>query len=163
MRQSKAEMFLGAVAGAARAVFEEIYAVERARGATRAIPTLFEHEHEHEAPVFGVQRAIEHAGGRCFILAVDYGRITAAVLRDLRERVERSAAPVAIPRWRGVRQPLCGGWSPAVAPLIARRIAEGKLDLIGLVEESGGEVFPYDAPELVNMNTPEDMGQEDPR
>jgi molybdopterin-guanine dinucleotide biosynthesis protein A len=157
MGESKAGLFLEVVAAAAGPVFDAVIAVERADGERRSIETIFERNHRDEAPVFGVERAIEHAAARCFVLAVDYGRITSAVLQQLRAHVEKSGAPVVVPVWRGIPQTLCAGYSPAVAPLIARRIGEGKLDLLGLAGDAGAEMFAFDVPELVNINRPGDM------
>ena len=157
MGKSKAALFLEIVAEAARPVFDAVIAVERADGEQRSIDTIFEQRHTAEAPVFGVQAAIEHAGERCFVLAVDYGRITSDVLRRLRGQVEKSSAPIVIPLWRGIPQTLCAGYSPSVGELMARRIEEGKLDLVGLAADAGAEMFAFDMAELHNINTPEDL------
>jgi molybdopterin-guanine dinucleotide biosynthesis protein A len=157
MGRSKAEMFLDAVAAAARGVFDEVIAVERAGGPQRSIATIFEEKHEHDGAVFGVARALEHAESRAFILAVDYAHITAPVLLDLRRRVERSNASVVIPVWRGIPQTLCGGYARSLLPLIEERIAQGRLDLIGLAAYVRAEMFTYDAPELKNVNRPADL------
>ena len=157
MGKSKAGLFLEVVVAAARPAFDAVFAVERADGEKKSIDTIFERPHAAEAPVFGVQRAIEHAGARCFVLAVDYGRITPSVLQQLRAHVEKATAPIVMPVWRGIPQTLCAGYSPSIAPLMARRIEEGKLDLVGLAADARAEMFVFDVPELLNMNTPEDM------
>ncbi|HUP62304.1 MAG TPA: molybdenum cofactor guanylyltransferase [Thermoanaerobaculia bacterium] len=155
MGRSKTAIFLDRVAAAARPVFDDVIAVERAAGTAHDdVRTIFEDPHEHEAPVFGVVRALEHAQGRCFILAVDYPLITSDVLRFLHDRA-------ALAEWNGKMQLLCAVWGAALLPRIEQRIAEGRLDLHGLIEQEiiteaelrrrfGGEP-------LMNVNTPEEL------
>lgn len=153
MGQSKVAMFLDRVAAAAREAFERVYAVQRAGGeAAPDVETIFEAPHAEQAPLFGVARALEHAGGRCFVLAVDYPLITAAVLRRLRERFEQSDALLMAPRSGGKLQMLCAGYDAALLPRIAERIAEGRLDLRGLVTQ----VVDEESDALRNVNTPEE-------
>ena len=159
MGRSKSDLFLGDVAAAARPVFEEVVAVQRPDGETLPIRTIRESPHPDEGAIFGVARALEDAAGRCFVLAVDYPHITEAVLRRLRSRVELSAAPLVVPVWRGIPQPLCAGYDPSLAALIRKRIDEGKLDLMGLLEEADAEQFDFDGPELLNVNTPSDLAE----
>ena len=154
MGQSKVALFFDNVAAAARDAFEDVYAVQRAGGeAARGVETIFETPHELQAPVFGVQRALEHAQGRCFILAVDYRRLPSALLRRLRARFEASNALLMAPRSHGKLQMLCAGYDSALLPRIEQRIAEGRLDLRGLVTE----VIEEESDELLNVNTPEDL------
>ena len=159
MGRSKAEMFLDAVAAAAAPVFDAVFAVERAGGVSRSIPTIFENDHEESGAIFGVLRALEHADGRCFVLAVDYARITSSVLADLRARAEKSQAMMVVPVWRGIAQPLCAAYAPPIAVQIRNRIAAGHLNLIGLASEARADMFTYDAPDLININSPEDMDE----
>ena len=154
MGESKVALFLDRVAGAARGAFEAVYAVQRAGGeAAPGVETIFEPPHEERAPVFGVMRALEHAQGRCFVLAVDYPRLTAALLRRLRVRFEGSKALLMAPRSHGKLQMLCAGYDSALLPRMAHRVAEGRLDLRGLVEE----IVDEQCDELLNVNTPEDL------
>jgi molybdopterin-guanine dinucleotide biosynthesis protein A len=154
MGRSKVALFLDRVAAAARGAFDAVFAVQRAGGeAARGVETIFELPHELQAPVFGVQRALEHAQGRCFILAVDYPRLTAALLRRLRARFESSSALLMAPRSHGKLQMLCAGYDSALLPRVEQRIAEGRLDLRGLVTE----VIEEESDELLNVNTPEDL------
>ena len=154
MGQSKVALFLDRVAAAARGAFEEVYAVQRAGGeGAPGVETLFEPPHDARAPVFGVRRALEHAGGRCFVLAVDYPRLTADLLRRLRARFEASGALLMAPRSHGKLQMLCAGYDSALLPRIDQRIAEGRLDLRGLVTD----VIDEETDELLNVNTPEDL------
>ena len=154
MGQSKVALFFDRVAAAARGAFDDVYAVQRAGGAPAAgVETIFESSRNDRAPLFGVQRALEHAQGKCFILAVDYPRLTSALLRRLRARFEASQALLMAPRSHGKVQMLCAGYDSALLPRIAGRIAEGRLDLRGLVDE----VFDEESEELMNVNTPEDL------
>ena len=154
MGQSKVALFFERVAAAARGVFDDVFAVQRAGGeAARGVETIFEAPHELQAPVFGVQRALEHAQGRCFILAVDYPRLTSTLLRRLRARFEASDALLMAPRSHGKLQMLCAGYDSALLPRIEQRIAEGRLDLRGLVTD----VIEEESDELLNVNTPEDL------
>ena len=154
MGQSKVALFFDRVAAAARGAFEEVYAVQRAGGeAARGVETIFEERHEVRAPLFGVRRALQHARGRCFILAVDYPRLSADLLRRLRARFEASDALLMAPRSHGKLQMLCAGYDAALLPRIEERIAEGRLDLRGLVTD----VIDEPADELINVNTPEDL------
>ncbi len=155
MGQSKAALFFERVLAAARPVFDEVVAVDRAGGVPIVnVRTIFEEPHEDEAPIFGVVRALQDAQERCFILAVDYPRITADVLRFLRDR-----GGVAV--WEGKPQPLCAVWDAALLPRLGQRIAERRFDLHGLPETAmideaelrrrfGGEP-------LRNVNTPEEL------
>ncbi|HEX2120641.1 MAG TPA: molybdenum cofactor guanylyltransferase [Thermoanaerobaculia bacterium] len=155
MGQSKAALFFDRIRAAARPVFDEVVAVDRAGGVPIAgVRTIFEEPHEDEAPLFGVARALQDARGRCFILAVDYPRITPGVLRFLRDRA-------GVPVWQGKPQPLCAVWDAALLPRVERRIAERRFDLHGLPETAmideaelrrrfGGEP-------LMNVNTPEEL------
>jgi len=154
MGQSKVTLFLDRVAAAARGAFDAVYAVQRAGGeAAPGVETIFEEPRAERAPVFGVRRALQHAQGRCFVLAVDYPRLTSALLRRLRARFEASATLLMAPRSHGKLQMLCAGYDSALLPRIEERIAAGRLDLRGLVTE----VIEEQSDELVNVNTPEDL------
>lgn len=154
MGQSKVALFLDRVATAARGAFEKVYAVQRARGeGAPGVETIYEPPHDERAPVFGVLSALEHAQGRCFILAVDYPRLTSALLVRLRARFESSNALLMAPRSHDKLQMLCAGYDSALLPRIKRRIAEGRLDLRGLVTL----VVEEESEELINVNTPEDL------
>lgn len=161
MGRSKSELFLDRILAAAAPLFDELVAVQQPRGEVLSIRTIF--DDGGGAPLFGVARALEDAGERAFILAVDYPMITTALLRDFRSRVETSAAPVVAPVWRGIPQPLCAGYDPAVIPLIHRRVEQRKLDLLGLMEEAAAETFVYDGPELLNVNTPAELEEAEKR
>lgn len=165
MGRSKVELFLPGAIALARSAFDAVYAVQRAGGAAAEdVETIFESPHGDEAPAFGVLRALEHAGGRCFILAVDYPMMTAEVLQYLAERCEASRALLVVPRWDDRSQILCAGYDGAVlAPRLAARIAGGRLDLKGLVAAEDSEVLEehelrarFTGEPLRNVNTPEE-------
>jgi len=157
--QAKPELFLERVAAAARGAFEEVIVVQRHGGRSFEIPTIFESEHDDAAPLFGIERAIEHADGKCFVLAVDYPLITSEVLRFLRDRFTSS---MLVPMWRGKAQTLCAGYSTELLPLIRSRIEAGRLDIRGLID--GAEIVEeselrarFAGEPLLNVNTPEEL------
>jgi len=146
--RSKPELFLDRVTTAARGAFEDVIVVDRA----------FEGEHPGEGPVFGIEAALRHAQPeRCFILAVDYPLITTEVLRYL-------SARTGVPMWRGKSQPLCAVYDAVLLPLVQSRIAAGRFDLRGLIEEAGAQIIEeselrarFPGEPLLNVNTPEDL------
>jgi len=147
--------FLGRVVDAAEAVFDRVIVVERPGAAPHRIETIFEDPHDDEAPVFGVQRALADAGGKCFILAVDYPLITSVLLSDLAERFEASNAAMLVPWSDGHPHVLCAGYSQVLLPVIEARISRRQYDLRGLA--AGAETVPCEGPELMNVNTPEEL------
>lgn len=158
MGRSKAELFLEKIAAAAWPVFERVIAVQRHGTEQTAIDTIFEQPHKHEGPLFGVVRALQDCKDRCFIVATDYPLITTEFLRDLWRRFEESGAALLMPVWQGVPQPLCAGYSsPAMLPILQRRIAEGKLDLRGLMAEAETALVKVEGNALFNVNTPAEM------
>jgi molybdopterin-guanine dinucleotide biosynthesis protein A len=165
MGASKVELFLERVVAAAQPVFDEVIAVDRWRTGNPACPsrepdrqdclssTLFEEPHDDEAAIFGVARALRHASGTAFLLAVDYPLITSGVLRYLAERE-------GMPVWNGEPQPLCAVWDASLLPRIEERIAERRYDLRTL---GGQEMIPepelrarFPGEPLMNVNTPEE-------
>ncbi len=160
MGRPKEEMFLAGVARTAAEVFDKVIAVQRHGGTPASIETIFESTHDDQAPVFGVARALEHAGERCFILAVDYPLITAAILRHLRDRFESSPALLLAPVWSGKTQMLCAGYAPELLPRIAQRIEAKRYDLRGLAAAAEAEIVAedelrakFEGEPLMNVNT----------
>jgi molybdopterin-guanine dinucleotide biosynthesis protein A len=160
MGRPKEELFLDRVASTAAEVFETVIAVQRNGGVAASIETIFERSHDDQAPVFGVDRALEHARERCFILAVDYPLITVAMLVYLRDRFESSSALLLAPVWSGKTQMLCAGYDPTLLPRIEERIAATRYDLRGLAFESEAEILAeddlrkrFDGEPLMNVNT----------
>jgi molybdopterin-guanine dinucleotide biosynthesis protein A len=163
MGRPKVELFLDRVVSAAAEVFDEVIAVQRCDGAAASIPTIYERPHDDQAPVFGVARALEHARGRCFILAVDYPLITPAILRHLRERFERSPALLVAPVWSGKTQMLCGGYATELLARIERRLAARRYDLRGLANDDEADIIAeedlrslFAGEPLMNVNTAEE-------
>ncbi len=164
MGQSKTALFLDRVVASAAPVFDRVIAVERHGGAATAIDTIFEEQHDSEAPVFGVARALVDAPGPCFIVAVDFPLIRADILAFLRSRFEKSNASMLVPVWDGALQVLCAGYRTCVAPVIAERIESGQYDLQGLVDDVDAEVIGepelrarFEGEPLKNVNTPADL------
>lgn len=163
MGRSKVELFFDGVARVAGEVFEEVVAVDRADSAVRGV--VYERPHEARAPIFGVQRALEHAGARCFILAVDYPLLTPEVLRYVVARAEeRPRALIVAPEWSGRAQFLCAVWSAAALPRIEERIAASRYDLRGIAAAGEAEIIAeselrarFAGEPLSNVNTPEDL------
>jgi cyclic pyranopterin phosphate synthase len=155
MGDSKAALFLDRLVAVARPVFDDVIAVQRHRGvAANGVLTIFEEAHEHEGPVFGLVRALQHAKGRCFVMAVDFPVMTTEMLEFLRDRG-------GVPVWDGRPQPLCAVWDPSMLPRIEERIAAGKFDLQGLVQQ---EMIPeselrarFPGAPLSNVNTPQEL------
>ena len=155
--------FARIVIDAARPVFSNVYAVQIPGGAPLAgVETIDEPAHDDAAPIFGVARAIEHAGDRCIIVAIDYPLITSDVLRFLKDRF--ASGPMLVPTWRGRAQMLCAGYSTGVLPLIRARIEAKRFDLRGLIEEAGATVIGedvlrarFDGEPLMNVNTPAEL------
>ena len=168
MGRSKLEIELGGATffdravSAARAVFDNVIAVQRPGGGKLHIETIEEAPHDDEAAVFGLLAALRHAKATCFVLGVDYPLIDAGVLRFLRMRVDTSNANVVVPRWDGKLQMLCAGYSFDVEPLVTQHIARKQYDLHSLAQDAdiieeaelrsrfGGEP-------LLNVNTPEEL------
>ena len=159
--------FVQIVSAAARPVFEEVVAVQRPGGEpVDRVETIFEAPHDEAAPVFGVARALEHAGGRCFILAIDYPLITSDVLRFLRDRFLDSASPMLVPVWKGRAQMLCAGYSTDLLPRIRERIDARRFDLRGIVDDAPAEIVAeeelrdrFEGEPLMNVNTPSELEQ----
>jgi len=160
----KTDLFLEHVARVASDVFKDVIAVQRVGGNEAGIPTIFESLHDDQAPLFGVARALEHAGERCFVLAVDYPLITADILRHLRTRFESSAALLLAPVWSGKTQMLCAGYDPSLLPRIEQRIAAKRYDLRGLARDGEAEIIAerelraaFAGEPLMNVNTSEEL------
>ena len=166
MGRSKAGLFLDRVAAAAAPVFDRVIAVERPGAEPLPIETIFEQPHEDDAPVFGVARALGHAPGPCFILAVDFALIRSDILAFLRARFESSNASMLVPRWDGRPQLLCAGYRTCIEPLLAERIAARRYDLTGLLHEADAEIIEeaalrakFAGEPLMNVNTPADLAE----
>src|SRR5512140_2368443 len=155
--------FLGRMVETADRVFSRVVAVQRPDGEPfRGVETIFEEPHELEAPIFGVLRALQHARGRCFVVAVDYPLLGADVLAFFRMRFEASAAPMLVPQWAGVHQVLCAGYSVALVPRIESAITNRKFDLRSIAADA--EIVAeselrsrFPGQPLMNVNTPGEL------
>jgi molybdopterin-guanine dinucleotide biosynthesis protein A len=167
MGASKTELFLDRVVAAAAPVFDEVLAVNRHDAEPLPIRTIFEELHEGEGALHGVARALADARARCFIIAVDFPLVTTNLLQFLALRFEECDAPLLVPEWDGVAQPLCAGWNaPSVLPLVERRLAEGNLEVRSLIVEAGAAIIPerelrarFSGEPLMNVNTPEQRAE----
>ena len=161
--------FLERIIAAAKPVFDDVIAVQRAGGsAARGLRTIFEPRHDLQAPVFGLWTALEDAAARCFVLAIDYPLITSEVLRYVSSRASASAAAMVVPQWNGKMQMLCAGYSPAILPQFAPRVAAGQLNLRGLTDDI--EIIPentlrerFAGEPLMNVNSPEELREAERR
>jgi molybdopterin-guanine dinucleotide biosynthesis protein A len=155
--------FLRRITAAARPVFDSLTAVQRAGGeAPDGLRTIYEPAHALQAPVFGLWRALEDAGERCFVLAIDYPLVTVEVLRYVAARASASRAAMVVPRWNGKMQMLCAAYSPVILPRFEPRIAAGQMNLRGLTDDI--EIIEEDdlrarfsGEPLMNVNTPEEL------
>jgi molybdopterin-guanine dinucleotide biosynthesis protein A len=69
-----------------------------------------------------------------------------------------------VPIANGRTQLLCAGYSPELAPRLAARIAAGRYDLRGLLDEAGAEIIAesdwrarHGGEPLLNVNTTEEL------
>ena len=163
MGRSKVELFLDRVTDAAQGAFDRVVAVQRPGGPPMTtVPTIFEPPHSAEGPIFGVAAAIADAGGRCFIVAVDFPLIRADVLVYLRSRFETSEAPAVVPMWDATPQVLCAGYSPAAG--VEAQVASGDLSLAHLIAAQAADIIPeaelrarFRGEPLRSVNTPEEL------
>ena len=104
------------------------------------------------APIAGVVAGLRAAANDvCVVLPVDMPRVTPAVLLDLAS----AGADVATPQ----TGPLPGAYRRSALPVLERRIAAGELALRDALAELDVRVVAADPAELVNVNTPEDLGR----
>lgn len=164
MGRPKPELFLDRIVAAARPVSAKVVAVQRLAGEAAPIATIYESAHEHDGPLFGIERALEDATSRCLIVAVDYPLVTTELLGYLAAAAPDS--PMVVPIWRGRPQPLCAIYDPAILPLVRERIASGRLSLGGLIDEVPATMIAeetlrarFDGELLLNVNTPAELNE----
>jgi molybdenum cofactor guanylyltransferase len=99
----------------------------------------------------------------CLIVACDMPFLSAAFLQHLVTRAQ--GAEAALPRTERGCHPLCAAYARTLLPRVRARIAEGRLDVTGLVRDvraveiGPGELAAFD-PEhvmLSNVNTRQDL------
>jgi molybdopterin-guanine dinucleotide biosynthesis protein A len=166
MGRSKTDLFLERVSRIAVEVFDDVFAVQRHGGPAASLATIYESPHADHGPVFGVACALAHARARCFVMAVDYPLITAAILSHLRGRFERSDALLLAPVWSGKTQILCAGYAPGLLARLEQRIAATRYDLRNLAAAGESEIVTEDelrakfaGEPLMNVNTMEEWGR----
>ncbi len=93
------------------------------------------------AAIHGLIRALEEAGDRIFVLAVDHPAVPPALLRAIASRSLGGDAAAVIPRAHGRLQPLAAVWRRRCLDAARRRVAAGDLSLHGLAREVGADVF----------------------
>lgn len=116
------------------------------------------------AAIHGVARALEEAGDRVFVLAVDLPTLPESVIRAIAEAGLASPAPALVPEADGILQPLAAVWSREILPALRRRVAEGQLSLADLARSEGAEIFAEErwreldpsGNSFANMNTLQD-------
>jgi molybdopterin-guanine dinucleotide biosynthesis protein A len=153
--------FLDRARDAAAAAFVSVTAVQRPGG--EPIPgmrTIFESEHQSSGAIFGLQRALEDAGARLWLLGIDYPLMTSVFLQDLCAGFERSPEPVFVPMAEGKPQMLCAGYDPAILESVNAHIASGNFRMRSLLEK-GARIIPeevwrmsHSGEPLLNVNDP---------
>ena len=153
--------FLDRARDAAEAAFDSITAVQRPGG--EPIPgmrTIFETAHDSSGAMFGLQRALEDAGARLWLLGVDYPLMTSELLRDLRSRFEGTRELLLVPMSGGMPQMLCAGYDPSLIESVNERITAGNLRMRSLLEQQACIVpeeewrMSHPGEPLLNVNDP---------
>jgi len=116
-------------------VFDETVAVQRFRQpALIGLRTIFESEHDHQAPIFGVIRALEDSGSKAWVLAIDYPLLTSDALAYFEESFHGSDSECWVPQWDGKPQMLCAGYSDSLLPRLRSAVSSGAFSLRAAVE-----------------------------
>lgn len=159
------ETFLQRVHRVASSVFEDVIAVTKAGRDAAGFPVIHEAETDVTAPILGLARACEHAGGEPFFaLAVDYPLMTAELLSFLRGRFEASGAEIIAPRSGGKVHVLCAAYAPSIRPSLEDKIRRKEYRLQGLLDLHRAEIIepaelgPFGAA-LLNVNTNDDLAK----
>jgi len=119
----------------------------------------------HCGPLGGIHAAFEHTHDDLFVLACDLLFVEAPLLARLADQFNRERPRVLLPRtadgdgWR--EQPLCAIWSRHCKADIASAIAARHFSLIRLLQTWPDvlrvDIPAADAPQLRNVNTPDDL------
>jgi molybdopterin-guanine dinucleotide biosynthesis protein A len=103
------------------------------------------------APLAGIVAGLTRASNAvCVFCPVDSPLVSARALRAL----AAACADAAIPQ----TGPLPGAYRKSALPVLERRLAEGKFALRDALEELDTRVVELDPAQLVNVNTPADLG-----
>jgi molybdopterin-guanine dinucleotide biosynthesis protein A len=184
MGASKVELFLERIVAAARPVFDEVIAVDRASTVILSReddegPPAVNASHATGRGSFAVSAAQDDRRIRTiFEDAHDLEGAIFGVVRALREArgkcfllavdyplittevLEFLRDREGMPEWNGRPQPLCAVWDAAVLPRIEERIARGEFDLRGAAEMeiiAESELRSrFSGEPLLNVNTPEE-------
>jgi len=123
-------------------IFEEVFVVAKEAPAAWAEPArvVLDRYPEHAA-IYGLERALEEAKDRVFVLAVDLPALTPVLIRAIVARALHSRAAALIPRASGKLQPLAAVWRRAALATAKCRIGKEDLSLQGLAEDVSAEIF----------------------
>ena len=113
-------------------------------------------------PLGGLDAALAAGDDVVAIVACDMPFITTAFLRHLLDLAREADA--VVPRTERGYHPLCAAYTRACLPAVARRLAEGRLAMTGLLEDvhvrelTAREIDAFGDPRrlLANVNTPAD-------
>lgn len=129
--------FLERTVAVCERVFDETVAVQRFQQPNvTGVRTIFEDEHAHHAPIFGVIRALEDSGSRAWVLAIDYPLLTPEALAYFAESFQRADSDCWVPEWDGKQQMLCAGYSESLLSRFRYAVSAGNFSLRGAVEGS---------------------------
>lgn len=108
-------------------------------------------------PLSGIETALASTRSELnLVLACDMPAIDGAQLNALLERAAQSPSPcVATRDAQGRVHPLCAVYKREGLPVVRRRLDEGRLALIDLLEELQAEYVPFHGV-VANLNTPDD-------
>jgi molybdopterin-guanine dinucleotide biosynthesis protein A len=112
---------------------------------------------EPSHPLVGIVHALRLAGGRAVLVcAADLPFVTPATLTTL-AGADAGDAPAVIAAVGGEAQPLLGRYEAASAALLQSAAEEGRVAMRTVVAALGAVKLEFDAGELFNVNTPEDL------
>jgi molybdopterin-guanine dinucleotide biosynthesis protein A len=124
------------------------------------LPVISDPQGEPKGPLGGLSSLLEQAkSGSVVALACDMPFLTRKLLARLVSHTSTAAA--LAPRRGGRWEPLCARYDAARArPVVAARLAAGKLDLQGLLSELEAEELPLEPGDdraLTDWDAPEDL------
>jgi molybdopterin-guanine dinucleotide biosynthesis protein A len=112
---------------------------------------------EPSHPLVGIVHALSLAGGRAVLVCpADLPFVTPATLTTL-AGADAGGAPAVIAAVGGEAQPLLGRYEAASAALLQSAADEGRVAMRAVVAALGALELEFDAGELFNVNTPEDL------
>ncbi len=118
---------------------------------------------EPSHPLVGIVHALRLASGRAVLVCpADLPFVTPATLRAL-AGADAGDAPAVIAAVDGLVQPLLGRYEPECAALLALAAQEGREAMRAVVADLGARELEFDAFELFNVNTPEELRRAEAR